>query len=110
MDIPCQVLKTSFKCKGKFKIWTVFDLKDRCHQIPIHENSKHYTCMSTPIGTHQWKVLPMGLKNATSVFQKVMDWVFKDMKNVDPCIDDIIIGSTGDTWDGMNCCTIMRRM
>ena len=43
----------------------------------------------------------MGLKNAPSVFQKVMDWVFKDMKNVDPYIDDIIIGSTGDTWEEM---------
>ena len=30
-----------------------------------------------------------------------MDWVFKDMKNVDPYIDNIIIGSTGDTWEEM---------
>jgi hypothetical protein len=50
--------------------------------------------MSTPIGTFQWVVLPMGLKNAPSIFQRVMDWIFKDFPNVDPYIDDIIIGST----------------
>ena len=98
---PLPRIEDILQRQGKFKIWTVFDLKDGFHQIPINESSKHYTCMSTPIGTYQWKVLPMGLKNAPSVFQKVMDWVFKDMKNVDPYIDDIIIGSTGDTWEEM---------
>jgi hypothetical protein len=87
--------------QGKFKIWSVLDLKDGFHQIPIHPDSRHYTCMSTPIGTFQWVVLPMGLKNAPSVFQRVMDWIFKDFPHVDPYIDDIIIGSTGSTMEEM---------
>jgi hypothetical protein len=43
--------------QGKFKIWTVLDLKDGFHQIPIREDCKHFTCMSTPVGVFQWKVL-----------------------------------------------------
>ena len=34
--------------QGKHKIWTVLDLKDGFHQVPIDEGSRHYTCMSTP--------------------------------------------------------------
>ena len=34
--------------QGKFKIWTVLDLKDGFHQIPIQKESRHFTCMSTP--------------------------------------------------------------
>ena len=35
--------------QGQYKIWTILDLKDGFHQIPIREDCRHYTCMSTPI-------------------------------------------------------------
>ena len=53
--------------------------------------------MSTPRGTLQWKVLVMGLKNGNAIFQRVMEWVLKDFDFADPYVDDVIIGSTGDT-------------
>ena len=65
--------------QGKHKMWTVLDLKDGFHQIPIKPECRHFTCMSTPDGVYQWKVLPMGLTNAPSIFQRMMDWIFKDM-------------------------------
>ena len=80
--------------QGKNRMWTVLDCTDGFHQIPIHPDSRPITCMSTPGGTWQWKVLPMGLKNAPAIFQRVMDWAFEGMYNVDPYIDDIIIGPT----------------
>ena len=98
---PIPRIEEILERQGKFKIWSVLDLKDGFHQIPIHPDSRHYTCMSTPIGTFQWVVLPMGLQNAQSVFQRVMDWIFKDFPHVDPYIDDIIIGSTGSTMEEM---------
>ena len=51
--------------------------------------------MSTPKGTYQWKVLVMGLKNGNAMFQRMMEWVLRDLDNADPYVDDIIIGSTG---------------
>jgi len=98
---PLPRIEDILQRQGKNKIWTVFDLKDGFHQIPMHPESKHYTCISTPIRTYQWKVMPMGLKNAPSIFQRVMDWVFKDMGNVYNYIDDINIGSTGETTEEM---------
>ena len=45
----------------------------------------------------QWKVQVMGLKNAGAQFQRMMEWALRDIDNADPYIDDIIIGSTGET-------------
>ena len=53
--------------------------------------------MSTPQGTYRWKVMAMGLKNAPAIFQRIMDYVLKDFDFADPYIDDIVIGSTGET-------------
>ena len=83
--------------QGKFRMWSVLDLVDGFHQMPMKVEHRPITCMSTPRGTMQWKVLVMGLKNAGSQFQRMMEWVLKDLPNVDPYIDDIIIGSTGET-------------
>jgi len=37
----------------------------------------------------------MGLENARGQFKRMMEWVFKDTPNIDPYIDDVLIGSTG---------------
>ena len=39
----------------------------------------------------------MGLTNAPSIFQRMMEWVLREHSNADPYIDDVIVGSTGDT-------------
>ena len=87
--------------QGKFKIWTVLDLKDGFHQVPIKKECKHLTCMSTPIGVYCWKVMPMGLKNAPAIFQRLMEYILQDVEYADPYIDDIIIGSTAENMEDL---------
>ncbi len=41
----------------------------------------------------------MGLKNGNAMFQRMMEWILRDIDNADPYVDDIIIGSTGKTWE-----------
>ena len=41
----------------------------------------------------------MGLKNAGSQFQRMMQWVLRDLPNVDPYWDDTLIGSMGDNLE-----------
>ncbi len=89
MLIPSRVSKTFSK------IWSVLDLKDGYHQMPLKPEHRHITCMSTPKGSYQWKVLVMSLKNGNTMFQRMMEWVLQDLENADPYVDDIIIGSTG---------------
>ena len=83
--------------QGKFKIWSVLDMKDGYHQVPLKKEDRHITCMSTPRGTKQWTVLAMGLKNAGAIFQRMMEWVLRDLPGVNVYIDDVIVGSTGNT-------------
>ena len=58
------------------------------------------TAMCTPCGTVQWTVLPMGLKNAPSMFWKMMETIFfqkhKSLDLQEFCsiyIDDLLIAT-----------------
>ena len=82
---------------GRFWMWSVLDLTDGYHQIPMKKEHRHITCMSTTRGTMQWKVQVMGLKNAGAQFRRMMEWVLADLDFSDPYTDDIIVGSTGDS-------------
>ena len=83
--------------QGKYKMWSVLDMKDGYHQVPLRREHRDLTCMSTPRGTMRWKVLVMGLKNGNAIFQRVMEEVLRDIDCADPYVDDIIVGSTGET-------------
>jgi len=45
----------------------------------------------------QRKLLVLGMKNASTQFQRMMDWVLRDIPNTHPYIYDIIVGSDGET-------------
>ena len=83
--------------QGKFQMWSVLDMKDGYHQVPLKEEHRDYTCMSTPLGNFRWKVLVMGLKNGNAIFQRVMDYVLSEHECANAYIDDVIVGSRGNT-------------
>lgn len=59
------------------KIFSKFDLKVGFWQVAISEKDKFKIAFSIPAGHCEWIVMPFGLKNASSKFQKVMDNIFK---------------------------------
>jgi hypothetical protein len=46
-----------------------FKLKEEGMKLPLKEEHRHITCMSTPKDSYQLKVLVMGLKNGNAIFQ-----------------------------------------
>ena len=87
---------------GRRHLFSVLDLKDAFHQVPLHPDSRSYTCTSTPRGTKQWKVVVMGLKNGVPIFQRVIEHCLEPVSDVaDPYVDDIII-STEATQDSFS--------
>ena len=72
----------------------VLDLKHGYGHMPLHDDSRPCTAMSTPLGPMQWKIVPMGAKNGNAAFQRMMEDLLQPIRDcADPFVDDIIIGS-----------------
>jgi len=79
---------------GRKSMFTVLDLKDAFHQVPLEEASRPYTCTSTPLGTKQWRVVVMGLRNGVTIFQRVVEYCLSEVADISSAyVDDIIIAT-----------------
>ena len=74
------------------RYWCTFDLCSGFYNVPILPEHIERTAVTTPLGNYEWRVLPMGLKNAPSIFQRNMQRVFKDIPEVRIFVDDGIVG------------------
>ena len=59
-------------------IFNKFDLKSGFYQIGIKVEDRFKTTFVVPHGQYQWKVLPFGINNAPSEFQKRMEDIFRE--------------------------------
>ena len=65
------------------------------HQIPLAFDDQEKTSFVTPIGNYHYKVMPFGLKNAGSTYQRMMTKMFEVQmgKNIEVYIDDMVVKS-----------------
>ena len=65
------------------------------HQIPLALDDQEKTAFVTPIGNYHYKVMPFGLKNARSTYQRIMTRMFELQlgKNIEIYIDDMVVKS-----------------
>ena len=80
------------------KFFTQLDLASGYWTVPISKDHCHKTAFSVPRGKYQFKRMPFGLKNAQATFQRYMDSLVEEMKQlgakgVDAYVDNIIISS-----------------
>ncbi|KAK0606560.1 hypothetical protein LWI29_000648 [Acer saccharum] len=79
-------------------IFSKFDLKGAFWQIGIHPDERYKTAFCLPNAQYQWTVLPFGLKNAPSLFQKAVTRIFHPLLHFTLIyIDDILMFSPDDT-------------
>lgn len=87
-------INTILKKVGNSKIYSKFDLKSGFHQVAMHPDSIQWTAFCVPGGLYEWLVMPFGLKNAPSVFQRKMDNCFRGTEDfIAVYIDDILVFS-----------------
>ena len=73
-------------------------MKNSYHRMPLSPKLRPLTTMVIPgNGLYQCKGMPMGFQNANAQFQRMMEWVLKDLPFADVYVDDVIIGFTGET-------------
>ena len=65
------------------------------HQIPLALDDQEKTSFVTPVGNYHYKVMPFGLKNAGSMYQRMMTKMFEAQmgKNIEVYIDDMVVKS-----------------
>ena len=65
------------------------------HQIPLAADDQEKTAFVTPIGNYYYKVMPFGLKNAWSTYQRMMTRMFELQlgKSIEVYIDDMVVKS-----------------
>ena len=65
------------------------------HQIPLALDNQEKTAFVTPIENYHYKVMPFGLKNAGSTYQRMMTRMFETLlgKNIEIYIHDMVVKS-----------------
>lgn len=94
---PMPIIHEELKEIGGATIFTTLDMESGYWQIPLSPESKKYTAFSTPEGgTYHFRVMPYGVKNASTTYQALMTQeVLTGLINkiCKVYIDDIIIYS-----------------
>ena len=96
---PLPYMEEGITKRAKGKLFNVLDLPHRFHQMTLRKEDRHLTAMCTPCGTVQGTVMPMGRKNAPSMFQKMMANVLFEKQSLglqEFCsiyIDDLLIAT-----------------
>ena len=65
------------------------------HQISLALDDQEKTAFVTPVGNYHYKVMPFGLKNTGSIYQRMITKMFEPQlgKNVEIYIDDMVVKS-----------------
>jgi len=82
-----------------------FDMKSGFWQIQIEDRDRYKTAFTTPFGHYEWNVMPFGLKNAPSEFQRIMNDILNPFSHFAIVyIDDVLIYSKSidEHWKHLN--------
>uniref|UniRef100_A0A0K0FQK3 RNA-directed DNA polymerase n=1 Tax=Strongyloides venezuelensis TaxID=75913 RepID=A0A0K0FQK3_STRVS len=72
------------------KYYSVFDLKQGFHQIPLDEHSRRIAAFVTHRGIYQYKVMPIGLTGSPDKLQDIMNKVLSNIPDCYIYLDDIL--------------------
>jgi hypothetical protein len=92
---PLPLIDETLSRIGKAKFFTKIDIRQAFHRIRLHPDAEELTTFRTRYGAYKYKVLPFGLTNGPSTFQRYINDILMGYLD-DFCsayIDDILIYS-----------------
>ena len=93
-------------------IISVFDMCSGFYQIPMDHDSKAHTAFATATGVYEFNVMPFGLKNAPSTFQRAMSDILREFLGefVQVYFDDIAVFSSSETEHLNHLAVVLTRL
>ena len=73
------------------KIFSKLDANSGFWQIPLTQNSRHFTTFITPFGRYWFNKLPFGISSAPEHFQKRMSNILRGLSGVVCQVDDVLV-------------------
>jgi hypothetical protein len=92
-NYPIPLIEETLDTLKGAKFFTSLDLASGYWQIGLGNLAKQKTAFISQKGLFQFEVLPFGLSNAVSAFQRTMEVVLEGVPNVKVYLDDILIFS-----------------
>ena len=77
-------------------MFSVLDIKQAYHQVPIAKESQSYLTINTHIGLFAFKRLPNGIHSGPAIFQRIMDNLLSDIPKAVSRLDDILVAGTDE--------------
>jgi len=92
---PMEAVRETLDWLSSKKVFSTFDLKDGYFQVKLAEESRAITAIRTVLGLYQYCRLPMGMKNSSAAFQRIVNLVLGDLKgrSVWAYMDDGSVGT-----------------
>ena len=76
------------------RIFKVIDLKHGYQPMPLAEEFRACTAISTPLGPLQWSLMPMGVTNGNAAFLRMLQNLLEPVRDcADPFVDDVMVAS-----------------
>ena len=76
-------------CPAAAIFFSCIDIVDAYYQIPVDPTCSHKLTISTPLGSHRYRYLPMGLATSSNYFQALMHEVLSGIPRVFVYLDDV---------------------
>lgn len=85
-------------CLSEAKLFSTLDLQSGYWQLKMDKEDQEKTAFTTKYGLYEYTVLPFGLCNAPSTFQRTMELIFRGLQwqTLVIYLDDLIIFSPAD--------------
>ena len=98
-SFPLPMVQDAIDTLGNACYFSIIDLRSAFLQLPIAPADREKTAFVTKQGLFEFTVLPFGLKNSPSVFQRLMHEVLRELQGRTCMVflDDIIVFSV--TWE-----------
>lgn len=92
---PLPSIDSLVKSASGCRLLSFLDAFSRYNQICMHPRDECKTAFMTKLSSYCYKVMPFGLKNAGTTYQRLMDRILASMigRNVQAYVDDMVVTS-----------------